>query len=103
MTAAHQPVTAVDLENQPVLSAHAAVPSLNWLVFVDLPIDEAYAPIYASVARSAGLLLAALALAALAGVFLARRMIVPIRALHAGAAQIAGGDAHPTHQDSDRR
>src|SRR5262249_4418335 len=37
-------------------------------------------------------LLAALALALLSGLFLARRMIVPIQALRAGAARIGSGD-----------
>lgn len=84
--------TAIDLQRKPVLSAYAAVPGLDWLVFVDLPRDEAYAPIYVSVKRSGALLLAALALALTVGVFLARRMIVPIRALNDGAARIGGGD-----------
>jgi signal transduction histidine kinase len=61
-------------------------------LFVELPIREAYAPLYASVLRSGGLLLAALALAVLAGVFLARRMVVPIQALRDGAARIGRGD-----------
>jgi signal transduction histidine kinase len=87
-----QTIAAVDLQNQPVLSAHAAVPSLDWMVFVDLPIDEAYAPLYISIKRSAALLLAALALAFAVGILLARRMIVPVRALHEGAARIGGGD-----------
>ena len=85
-------ITAVDRQGKPVLSAHAAVTPLNWLLFVDLPIDEAYAPLYASITRSGILLLAALALALLASLFLARRMVVPIRALHDGAAQIGRGD-----------
>jgi len=61
-------------------------------VFVDLPVDEAYAPLYLSIQRSAVLLLLALVLAFTVGIVLARRMIVPIRALHEGAAQIGGGD-----------
>jgi signal transduction histidine kinase len=74
-----------------VLSAHAAVGHLGWRVFVELPIDEAYAPLYASVQRSALLLLGGLVLAFVAGLLLARRMIVPIEALRAGAARIGGG------------
>ena len=38
------------------------------------------------------MLFGALCLAALAGIFLARRMVVPIQALRAGAARIGGGD-----------
>jgi signal transduction histidine kinase/ActR/RegA family two-component response regulator len=72
-----------DLEQRKVLSAHATVAPLGWLVFVELPIDEAFAPIYGSIMRSA---------AVLAGLFLARRMVVPIQALTDGAARIGQGD-----------
>ena len=74
------------------MTAHAPVPPLGWLVFVELPIDEAYAPLYQAVRRSTLLLLAGLCLAALAGVFLARKIVVPIQALRAGAAKIGAGD-----------
>jgi signal transduction histidine kinase len=81
-----------DIRNQPVLTAYAPIPSLGWTMFVELPVKEAYAPLYASILRSGALLLAALALAVLAGIFLARRMIVPIKALRDGAAKIGRGD-----------
>jgi class 3 adenylate cyclase len=61
-------------------------------VFVDLPVNEAYAPLYASLIRTGILLLIGLFAAFIAGLFLARRMIVPIRALQDGAARIGGGD-----------
>ena len=85
------PVTD-DIDGRPVLSAHAPVERLGWLVFVELPLDEANAPLYLSIQRSAALLLAALALATSAGLFVARRMTTPIRALHDGAARIGRGD-----------
>ncbi|HSV24379.1 MAG TPA: ATP-binding protein [Xanthobacteraceae bacterium] len=85
------PVTD-DIEGRPVLSVHAPIAPLGWLVFVELPVDEAYAPLYGSIRRSAALLVAALALAAFAGLYLARRMTIPIRALHDGAARIGRGD-----------
>ena len=75
-----------------VLAAYASVPSLGWLVFVELPVAEAYAPIYASIQRSGTLLAAALALALLASVLLARRMVGPIQALRMGAERIGSGD-----------
>jgi signal transduction histidine kinase/CheY-like chemotaxis protein len=75
-----------------VFSAYAPVRPLGWRVFVDLPLKQAYAPLYASIWRSAGLLVAALVLAAFAGLFLARRMVVPIQALRDGAARIGAGD-----------
>ena len=83
---------ANDIRGRPVLTAHAPIPSLGWTLFVELPVAEAYAPLYASILRSIALLLGALALAVLAGIFLARRMVVPIRALRDGAARIGRGD-----------
>ena len=57
-------------------------------MFVELPVEEAYAPLYAALQRLALVLLGALVLAALAGALLARRMVGPIRALQTGAARI---------------
>jgi signal transduction histidine kinase len=81
-----------DLQGRKVLTAYALVAPLGWFVFVELPVAEAYAPIYGSIARSSILLLAALVLACLAGLFLARRMVGPIRALQLGAARVGSGD-----------
>ncbi|HZT51472.1 MAG TPA: GAF domain-containing protein, partial [Stellaceae bacterium] len=83
---------ARDVSGQRVLSAFAPVEPLNWIVFVELPLDEAYAPLYASIARAGGLLIACLVLAFGAGLFLARRMVGPIQAIRAGAARFGGGD-----------
>ena len=82
----------IDLQGQQVLSAYARVPTLGWLLFVELPVAEAFAPLYASIMRSGALIVAALVLAALAGTFLARRMVVPIRELRDGAERIGSGD-----------
>lgn len=84
--------TATDLQGRTVLSAFAPVAPLGWTVFVELPVGEAYQPLMASIQRSALVLLAALCLAAIAGIFLARRMVVPIQALRTGAARIGRGD-----------
>lgn len=86
------PTVAADLNGRKVLTAYARVQPLGWLVFADLPIEEAYAPFYETLIRSGILLLAALAVAFFAGLFLARRMVVPIRTLSEGAAQIGDGD-----------
>jgi signal transduction histidine kinase len=83
---------AKDIRGREVLTAYAPVAPLGWLMFVELPLDEAYAPLYAAVERSGALLLAGLALAFFSGLFLARRMVVPIQAIRAGAARIGGGD-----------
>ena len=86
------PQTAMNIRGKEVLTVSARVPSLDWLVFVELPTEEAYAPLYATVARTGWLFLGALGVAFLAGTLLARKMVVPIQALRAGAARIGSGD-----------
>src|SRR6476619_4744011 len=81
-----------DIVGRKVLTAYAPVAPLGWLVFVELPATEAYAPLYAALERLALVLLAALGFAGLAGMFLAGRMVGPIQALRAGAERIGGGD-----------
>jgi signal transduction histidine kinase len=83
---------ATDVQGRRVLTAHAAVEPLGWLVFAELPMEEAYASLYASMLRSGALLVAALVMAVLAGLVLARRMIVPIMTLRDGARRIGSGD-----------
>ena len=83
---------ATDLQGRPVLTAFAPVERLGWLVFVELPLSEAYAPLYASLERTGALLVGGLILALLSGLFLARRMVVPIRALREGAARFGTGN-----------
>jgi signal transduction histidine kinase/HAMP domain-containing protein len=82
---------ARDPKGEEVLTAHARIPTLNWTVFVELPLAEAFAPLYASILRIGLLLLAGLVLSMLAGVYLARRMVEPIRAIQAGAVRIGAG------------
>jgi signal transduction histidine kinase len=82
---------ARDSHGEEVLTAHARIPTLNWTVFVELPLAEAFAPLYASILRIGLLLLAGLVLSMLAGVYLARRMVEPIRAIQAGAVRIGAG------------
>ena len=83
---------ARDTQGRKVLTAQARVAQLRWFVFVELPVEEAYAPLYESIKRSGILLFGALFLAALAGMFLARKMVVPIQALREGAERIGAGD-----------
>ena len=83
---------ARNLAGHRVLTGYAKVAPLGWYVFVELPIDEAYAPLWASIERASGLIALCLVLAFLAALYLARRMVVPIRALREGAARIGGGD-----------
>jgi len=91
-TSAEEIQTATDIQGRQVLTAFAPVVPLGWTVFVELPVEEAYQPLIASMQRSLLVLFAALCLAALAGIFLARRMVVPIQALRTGAARLGSGD-----------
>jgi signal transduction histidine kinase/CheY-like chemotaxis protein len=83
---------AENIEGREVLTAYARVAPLGWLMFVELPAEEAYAPLYAALQRLGYVLLAALLFAVLAGMFLAGRMVGPIRALQSGAARLGSGD-----------
>jgi signal transduction histidine kinase len=86
------PVDAHNLAGVSVLSAHAAIPALNWIVFVELPTAEAQQPVVDAGLRALALLVLGLLIAGLAAALLARRMVVPIRTMQAGAQRIGGGD-----------
>ena len=81
-----------NIQGQEVLTASAPIMPLGWTMFVELPVEEAYASLYQALQRLAVVLLGALVFAMLAGMFLARRMVGPIQALRAGAERIGGGD-----------
>ena len=83
---------AKNIQGQEVLTASAPIQPLRWTMFVELPVEEAYASLYAALQRLAIVLIAASLFAVLAGVLLARRMVGPIQALRDGAARIGGGD-----------
>src|SRR5579859_4392066 len=88
----HSLEDAKNIEGREVLTASAPILPLRWNMFVELPVQEAYASLYAALQRLAVVLLAASIFAVLAGIFLARRMVGPIQALRAGAERIGGGD-----------
>jgi class 3 adenylate cyclase len=85
-------VTTTNADGVGVLSAWAIVPGLTWIVFAELPLAEANAPLYASLLRTGLLVLFGLVLALVASLLLARRMVGPIRTLGQGAARIGGGE-----------
>jgi signal transduction histidine kinase len=83
---------AENVQGQKVLTATAPIAPLGWTMFVELPVEEAYASLYAALQRLAIVLAGASIFAVLAGIFLARRMVGPIQAMRAGAERIGGGD-----------
>ncbi len=80
------------LDGQSVLSAHAAIPKLGWIVFVEQPTAEALAPVYTALYQTLALLGLGVVLALGAGVVLAGRLTGPIRALQTGAERLGEGD-----------
>ena len=81
-----------DLGGRSVLAAGAVVPRFNWFVIVEQPLSEAFKPVYAFLTQIGWLALLCISVAALAGVLFARHMVVPIRALHAGAARLGASE-----------
>ena len=81
-----------NIQGQEVLTASAPIAPLGWTMFVELPVEEAYASLYLALQRLAIVLAAASIFAVLAGIFLARRMVGPIQALRVGAERIGSGD-----------
>ena len=86
------PLLARDSKGEEVLSAHAAIPTLRWTVFVESPRAEAFAPLYATLQRTSLVLIVALLISMAASFFLARALVRPLRALQEGAAKIGAGD-----------
>ena len=82
---------ARDLGGGRILTASAAIRPPGWIVFVDMPVDEAFAPIYTAIYRTVVLALLGIALSVLVSLALARKMVAPIRAIRAGAARIGAG------------
>ena len=96
-------VVADGLGGGRVLAAHAAIAPLGWLVFVERPAADAYAPLRAPIVRSVVIFVLGLGLSMLASILLARRMVAPIRVLQEGAERIGAGEARPSHRGTHRR
>jgi signal transduction histidine kinase/HAMP domain-containing protein len=75
-----------------VLTSHAPIDQLGWLVFAEQPLAEAFAPLQGAIVLSVIFFVLGLGLSVLASVVLARRMVAPIRVLQQGAARIGAGD-----------
>jgi signal transduction histidine kinase len=84
-------VIADDRVGRPVLTSFAPIPAVGWFVFVEQPVAEAFAPLYATLWRTGLLLLGGLALSLVASILLARHVVGPIRVLEKGAAEIGAG------------
>ncbi len=83
---------AHDLQGRSVLAASAPVEPLGWFVIVEQPLAEAFAPIRASIARTAVLVLLGIGLSVAVSLVLARRVVRPVKVLQSSAGRIAAGD-----------
>jgi two-component system, NtrC family, sensor kinase len=83
---------ARDLKGREVLTAYSKITTLGWVVLVEQPLEEAFETLRASAYRTALLVALGIALSVVAGAVLARRLVKPIQALQASAAQIGAGE-----------
>ncbi|HEX2438949.1 MAG TPA: ATP-binding protein [Methylomirabilota bacterium] len=90
--AAASAIVATGFGGGRVLAAHASIAPAGWLVFVERPAADAYAPLRLPIIRSVVIFVLGLGLSVLASIVLARRMVAPIHALQEGAARIGAGD-----------
>jgi len=84
--------SGTDSDGRGVLTASSVIPKLGWAVLFEQPTVQALAPIRDQLLRGALLIGLGLMVATLAGTVLARRMLVPITALRAGARRLGAGD-----------
>jgi diguanylate cyclase (GGDEF)-like protein/PAS domain S-box-containing protein len=86
-----QTANVFHMNGKPVLTAFGMIPYLNWFVFVEQPLSEAYQPLYAQAVRSTVLVLVGVVLSVLVCVALVRTIMKPIHALSDGARLIGRG------------
>ena len=79
-------------DGTPALAAFAEVPTAGWRVIAQMPKSVALAPFYTLAWQSGLLALAGLLVAAAAGIWMARRVTVPIRKLQTSAELLGEGD-----------
>jgi signal transduction histidine kinase len=87
-----KPIVAYNTDGQKVFRSHALIPILDWAIFIERPVREAYAPIYSSLFRTSILLLIGLLVALVATLFVSRRVVRPLETLRRGVERIREGD-----------
>jgi class 3 adenylate cyclase/HAMP domain-containing protein len=86
------PASGTDASGNAVLTTSSVVPKLGWHVFFEQETAQALTPIRDQLARIALLIALGLVVAIIAGTIMARRMLVPITALQAGARRLGAGE-----------
>src|SRR5262249_53000788 len=85
-------IVADNIQGKSVLTSFALIPGLDWAVIIERPVEEAYETLYASMMRTSTLFLIGLGMAIIASLFLARRVVRPVRILSEGVERIGAGD-----------
>jgi len=91
LASGRKPAITKDVEGRPVLAAMVPIGTVDWDVFAEVPISEAYAPLRQALWRTVLLVLAGAVFALALAYLMARRMSDPIRQLEEGAALIGAG------------
>jgi adenylate cyclase len=84
-------ITTKGLDGKTVVAATAPIAGVDWVLVVEQPLSEAFAPIRRSLWRAGGLLLCGAAASGALAFWLARRMTGPIRRLEEGTERIGAG------------
>ena len=92
LTTAPRTTTTRNFTGQDVLSSFVFLPNLEWAVFVEQPVSEAYKNLYGSILRTSTLLLIGFGMALIASVFIGRRVVRPLALLRASVARVGAGD-----------
>jgi adenylate cyclase len=90
-TAGDAAVATTGIDDVTIAVAMAPVPGVDWLVLVEQPLAEAFAPIRQALWRTAVLLLLGTALAAALAYWLAKSLVGPIRLLEEGTERLGAG------------
>lgn len=85
-------LVARNVGGEKVFTSQASVPGLSWVVLVEQPVREIYMSVYASIARTAALLLVGFLMAILATWLIGQRIVRPLEALREGVTRIRQGD-----------
>ena len=81
-----------NVQGKNVFTSSVVIPGLDWAVIIEQPVEEVYQPLFASILRTSSLLLVGIGMALLASLFVARRVVTPLRSLRQGVERIGKGD-----------
>ena len=91
-TAGSEGTVTRNLQGEMVFSSYAAIPKLDWAVFIEQPVQEVYRPLYSSIVRSSMIFVLGLVMALVASFFVSRRVLRPLDVLRHGVGRIGKGD-----------